>query len=109
MICKSVPRFVSIPSYQAYKDGNVKLFVSLASSKLPDVGERSEKLKDVCKIVKEQLINLDQNKVVLDHVANWKDIRKSGEFLVPISLWVVVGLTAITHLWQNVLPMKLEC
>ena len=50
------------------------------------MGERSEKLKDVCKIVKEQLINLDQNKVVLDHVANWKDIRKSGEFLVPISL-----------------------
>lgn len=72
--------------------------MSLASSKLPDVGERSEKLKDVCKIVKEQLINLDQNKVVLDHVANWKDIRKSGEFLVPISLRVVVGLTAITHL-----------
>lgn len=69
---------------EAYKDGNVKLFVSLASSKLPDVGERSEKLKDVCKIVKEQLINLDQNKVVLDHVANWKDIRKSGLRLQPL-------------------------
>ena len=53
--------------------------MSLASSKLPDVGERSEKLKDVCKTVKEQLINLDQNQVVLDHVTHWRDIRKSGK------------------------------
>lgn len=69
---------------EGYKDGNVRLFVSLASSKLPDVGERSEKLKDVCKTVKEQLINLDQNQVVLDHVTHWRDIRKSGLRLQPL-------------------------
>lgn len=66
------------------KEGAVTLFVSLASSQLPDLGERSEKLKSVSNLVHQDLTGLDQGQTIHDHVVHWNEIRKSGLRLQPL-------------------------
>ena len=65
----------AIFNLQGGKEGAVTLFVSLASSQLPDVGERSEKLKSVSNLVQQDLTELDQSQTIHDHVVHWNEIR----------------------------------
>ena len=54
------------------------MFVSLASRRLTDVGERSEMLKYVSKIVNDDLGKVNEDLVARDHRDHWREIRKSG-------------------------------
>ena len=53
--------------------------MSLASRPLTDVGERSEMLKHVGRMVSEDLEKVREDQVARDHRDHWREIRKSGE------------------------------
>lgn len=69
---------------QAGEQGKVQLLVSLASDKLPDVGERSEKIKQVSTLAQQGLEKVIAERILSDHVLHWEEIRRSGLRLQPL-------------------------
>lgn len=65
-------------------DGQARMYVALASKKLADVGERSEKLKEVMSEVEEVMKSVEDETIVKSHTESWTTLRQSGVRLRPL-------------------------